>query len=97
MKISTTLGICVSIATLAGGVVAFDTHYAKTAEVKDLSEYVCAVEKRLDQKIKNDRINNVQERIWRLEDRYGKEEAEKMDEYRRLKKEKEDLLRNMRK
>ena len=94
MKIQTTLCIAVATTTLIGAVIAFDTHYAKSSQVEEISTYVCRVEKRLDTKIKEDRVNSLQERMWRLEDRYTPEKAKSTDEYRRLKLERENILRN---
>ena len=85
--ISIILGIVVSLFTISGGIYAVETHYAKKAEVKLLAE-------RLDQKILQDRLYNIQERIWKLQDRY--ETIEKMptsvkEEYRKLEMEKEQI------
>jgi peptidoglycan hydrolase CwlO-like protein len=85
--ISVVLGIIVSICTIGGSIYAVETHYAKKAEVQLLAE-------RLDQKILQDRLYNIQERIWKLQDRY--ETIEKMptsvkEEYRNLEMEKEQL------
>ena len=95
MKIQMTLGIAVAATTLIGAVIAFDTHYAKSSQMEEISTYVCRVEKRLDTKIQQDRINSLQERMWRLEDRYTPEKARDTDEYRRLKLERENILRNV--
>ena len=49
---------------------------------------------RLDQKIQQDRVDSLQERLWKLEDRYPdltKMPQEIKDEYRKLKSEKETL------
>ena len=54
------LALVVSIVT---SYVAIDTHYAKAEEFKKL-------ELRLDQKIRADRSEKLQERIWKIEDRY---------------------------
>ena len=66
----------------------FEARYAKSA-------YVVQVEQRLDQKITQDRVDNIQNRIWKLEDRYGLECVDcppvVKDEYRELQKEKEQL------
>ena len=64
-----------------------ETEYARASDLR-------RVEQRLDYKITYDQYMSVQERIWKLEDRYGKIEnmpdAVK-DEYRELLKEKEML------
>jgi hypothetical protein len=93
MKIQTTLGIIVTLGTIAGGLVAIDSHYAKSSEVEEVSVYICRIEKRLDEKIQTDRANSLQERMWRLEDRYTPDKARQKDEYRRLQQEREDIIR----
>jgi hypothetical protein len=59
-KISTIIGLLV---VLIGGTIAIEDRYAKAEEVVD-------VRKRLDIKINEDRSSRIQERIWRIEDRY---------------------------
>jgi len=97
MKMQTTLGIVISVGTILGGLVAIDAHYAKSSEVKEVSEYICRIDQRLSEKIQQDRINSLQERMWRLEDRYGVEKAHSMDEYRRLKAERDGILMEFKK
>ncbi len=67
-----------------------DDRYAKAGDVK-------LIERRLDQKIKADRFEKVQERIWKLEDRYEKRPMPESvkEEYRSLKSEKEALDNNI--
>ena len=96
MRIQTTLGIVISVGTILGGLVAIDARYAKSSGIDNLSDQICRVEQRLDQKIKTDRANSLQERMWRLEDRYG-DKARKMDEYRRLKAEWEAIMMRLKK
>jgi hypothetical protein len=61
--------------------------------VEEVSVYICRIEKRLDEKIQTDRANSLQERMWRLEDRYTPDKARQKDEYRRLQQEREDIIR----
>ena len=73
-----------SIATILSSAFFIDARYAQSAEVQ-------LVEQRLDQKIIQDRADNLQQRIWKFEDRFGSESKMKQeikDEYRQLK---EDL------
>ena len=54
-----------TIIGMAFGVYFFlDATFAKCAEVK-------AIERRLDYKIESDTLNTLQERLWKMEDRYG--------------------------
>lgn len=96
MKIQTTLAVVISIGTIVGGLVAIDAHYAKSSELDEISTYICKIETRLDRKIKQDRANALQERMWKLEDRYGND-AKNLDEYRRLKLERDSIIRTLNK
>ena len=62
-----------------------DSTYAKRPDV-------ILVEQRLDAKIANDKVDRLQERAWRYEDRYGerleKAPREAKEEYRQIKQEK---------
>lgn len=51
------------IITIITGAFVIDSNYAKASEFKKL-------ELRLEQKITSDRSDKLQERIWKLEDRY---------------------------
>ena len=56
------------------------------------------IEMRLEQKILNDRLNQIQQRMWRLEDRYGdslnpKDNETAWEEYRQLKDERDRITR----
>lgn len=88
-KVSTILALVIALAAVAGIVSKLDSRWAKAAQVKQL-------EIRLDQKIDADRINQIQARMWTLEDRY--KSCDRMpqsvkEEYRTLKDEKERLER----
>jgi hypothetical protein len=78
---------CVVLAALVGTIFTLDDRWAKAAEVK-------RVELRLDQKILNDRIDRLQERIWKLEDRYGGpakiRDPAVLEEYRKLNRDKNE-------
>jgi len=78
-KWQTILAIIVSCITIIGAGFAFcnrvDNRYCKAIEVDDVKVELQLVSDRLDQKILNDRINQIQERIWLLQDRYECTEA----------------------
>ena len=82
------LAVVVTLSTISGMVVAIDSRWAKAGEVKQISQ-------RLDQKIYSDRVDRIQERMWRLEDRFGsvceKMPIESREEYRKLRDEKAHL------
>lgn len=82
LKLSVIIVCIVGLFTIVGGLVAFDDRYAKY-------DQLCQVEYRLDQKIMIDKLFNLQNRQWRLQDRYGEEDAKKLEEYRALEQEKE--------
>ena len=70
----TIVGFLIALTTLVGTAFTVDNRYAKDEQVKKVEQKVEKVEKRLDKKILKDRANALQERIWKLEDRYnGKE------------------------
>ena len=65
------VGFLIAISTLVGTAFTVDNRYAKNEQVKQVEQQVQKVEKRLDKKILKDRANALQERIWKLEDRYN--------------------------
>jgi len=52
------------LALVSGAILWVDNRYAKCQETK-------AIERRLDIKIEGDILNQRQDRLWKLEDRYG--------------------------
>ena len=85
------LSLIITLATILsiafGAYFFIDSRYA-------LAESVKQVEQRLDYKITSDQANEIQNRLWKLDDRYGK--PEKMpeavkEEYRDLKEKKARL------
>lgn len=95
-KISTVIAIIIGLCTLTGIGYKYDQRLAKA---EDVNKSIQKLSIRLDQKIQDDRLNNIQERIWKLEDRYGtdpsKMPAETKEAYRHLLKEKEIILRTL--
>jgi len=82
--------------TLIAGSIAviwqIDARYATAEEVEKLCE-------RLDNKIAQDKLDYLDQRIWKIEDRYPKGKMPIMvrDQYRGLKKERAKLERQMKK
>lgn len=62
-RISLIIGILIGLGTLAAGIISVDCYFAKASELE-------MVALRLDQKIRQDRCDWMQQRIWQLEDRY---------------------------
>jgi len=95
-KISTWVALLIGMTTLVGAMFALDSRYAKTEEISTIKDYVQQIDKRLDIKILKDRANALQERMWKIEDRYGMEVAEMSeevrDQYRELKKEYDEIM-----
>jgi hypothetical protein len=95
----------VGIITLLGGALGtaftIDSRYAKSEEIAIIKDYVQQVDKRLELKILKDRANALQERMWKIEDRYGMEIAkmpeEVREQYRELKKEYDDIMEKIKK
>ena len=82
-KLITLTGAIIALGSVVGILFALDSRYAHT-------DYVIQIEYRLDQKIIQDRAAALQERLWRLEDRYL-DKAKNMEEYKRLQFELENL------
>lgn len=80
-KVSSYLNILVMLCSLIGGYIAVDAHYAKQEEFRKL-------EVRFEMKLLNDRLTNVQERIWKLD---NSTDALAIAEKKMLQKEYEDL------
>lgn len=88
---SSAVAFLVSLATVVTFLYYIDDRWAKA---KDLAY----VEMRLDQKILSDRLYDLQQRLWMLEDRYGEEKEmpeEVRTEYRKLKQEYESIKRQL--
>ncbi|MBL4896290.1 MAG: hypothetical protein JKY75_05400 [Erythrobacter sp.] len=89
--IASTVGLC----TLLGTAFTVDSRYAKIEDIHDLLVKVDQVDRRLEIKLKKDRCNSLQERMWKYEDRYGavvdKMPQDIKDQYRELKKEFDEL------
>ena len=100
-KISTWVALLIGMTTLVGAMFALDSRYAKTEEISTIKDYVQQIDKRLDIKILKDRANALQERMWKIEDRYGMEVAkmseEVRDQYRELKKEYDEIMQKIKK
>lgn len=77
------LGSIVTVASLAGGIVAVEERYAHAQDLKN-------VRIQLEQKILEDRLDRTQERIWRIEDR-GMRSMSDLENRRRLEMEKQRL------
>jgi hypothetical protein len=77
-----------ALATLWGGASFVDTRYAHAPNV-------VLIEMRLEQKILTDRAAQLQQRVWKIEERYGTDLFEApgtvREEYRQLKLELQDL------
>jgi esterase/lipase len=95
-RFSTWVALLIGMTTLVGAMFALDSRYAKTEEISTIKDYVQQIDKRLDIKILKDRANALQERMWKIEDRYGMEVAEMSeevrDQYRELKKEYDEIM-----
>ena len=89
------MGIIVAIITILTVTVKLDGRWAKAKDMEELNIELKHTQTRLEQKIQEDRSYNIQERLWKLEDRYGYKEEEMpseiRDQYRRLKDDKERI------
>lgn len=92
-KIVVIVGIIISLSTITGVIFKLDSRWAKAGTVKMLSM-------RLDIKILEDRLGAIQERLWKLDDRYPPYRAKPIsvkEEYRDLKKKMEELKKRIEK
>ncbi|MBI5599652.1 MAG: hypothetical protein HY890_07950 [Deltaproteobacteria bacterium] len=93
-RIRNTIGIVVAFIAFGGfiwGTYSYlDSKFAKAADMK-------RIEQRLDGKILEDRVSDIQKRLWTLEERYYKKDMPESvkEEYRNLKEEKNKLERYM--
>jgi hypothetical protein len=88
MKLPVILSAIISVGVIAGGVYSLDATYARDSQL-------CKVEQRLDRKILSDDMMRLQQRQWRLKDRYGEDEAVRLPEYRELEQQREMILREL--
>ena len=90
------IGLIVGACTMVGTAFTIDNRYAKAIDMDEVNEYVQQVDKRLEIKILKDRANAIQERMWKIEDRYGMDVTDmtkdKRDQYRKLKKEYDEIM-----
>lgn len=91
-KLSASVGAVLALIAVGyEGLAWMDSTYAGVGDVQ-------RVELRLDQKIMNDRLKDIEQRLWVLDERYGvtmqePTNREVRDEYRRLKAEKEETIK----
>lgn len=84
-KIISVLGALIVFGTLFGASYFLEDRYASA---KDLD----LIAMRLEQKIQQDRSSSLQQRIWKLEDRYeGEMPSEIYEEYRIMKEDKKQI------
>ena len=98
---NTLIAVVVGFSTMMGTAFTIDSRYAKVGEMSEVNEYVQQVDERLELKILKDRADAIQERMWKIEDRYGMDVAEmpedKRDQYRKLKKEYDEIMEKINK
>lgn len=89
-KIYSIIGAIAVLAGLIFGVNAYETKFATAEDIKQIRCDIELLGERLENKILEDRIHDVNRRVWTLEDRYGGERvplapAEIRNQYRELK------------
>ena len=95
-EVKLVVGAIICIVAFGGTLWKGHDYMEKYALAEDLKQ----VNKRLDIKIMSDQLNQVQQRIWIIEDRYkGKPPADKtaQEELRNLKQQKDDLAKELNK
>lgn len=94
------LGLLSLISSLFGGFFFLDGRYAKATDTKEIKEQTRKVEQRLENKIILDRVDKLQERIWKYQDRYG-DRLEKakdkliIEEYKKIQDERDRLEKSL--
>ena len=91
------IGGIIGMITITGTVFTIDSRYAKQDQVEIIKEEIRVVDKRLDLKIMKDRADYLQERIWKMEDRYEDREIPKevKDNVRRWQKEHDAIMKRI--
>ena len=91
-KMNIIIGSLISIFFIIGLLFTLDNRWAKAEKLE-------LVAMRLEQKIEKDRAFILQERIWKIDDRYKWKGLEMpdlvLDEYRRLNKEMQEILKEL--
>jgi hypothetical protein len=86
-NLQSTVAVILTLISLISAVLAAESHYAKQS-------YVAFVQYRLDQKITVDQRDDIQNQVWKIEDRYRKEDGtvdenkmppDMREQYRKLK------------
>lgn len=99
-----TVGLIVGAATIIGliwgGINTLESRFASAADMEQSKQSIQKLNDRIDYNSISDRVYKIQERLWKLEDRYGadlekpkgsKVEELLKEEYRKLKYEKNAL------
>ena len=94
---NTIIGATIGLFTIIGTFFTVDNRYAKQDQVEIIEEKIKVVDKRLDLKIMRDRGDYLQERIWKVEDRYFDKEIpqEQKDNVRRWQKEYDSIMKKI--
>ena len=96
-KAATIITILIGIPIIVSTIIAFENHWASAEDMKNVQQSIVQINKRLDQKILEDRLSNIQNRIWILEDRYKNTDmpVEIKKIYRSLVTEKDKLIKRL--
>jgi len=93
----TLLAILVILGAFFGAYQYIDSRYALSADVISTQRMIQKLEMRLDQKMLLDQLKGVQDRIWAIEDRCGKEPKDPTvrEELRKLYEEKRQIEKEL--
>ena len=99
MKLKASIASLAALLTIAGGIWSLDARWSQASEVESLKQIVSNLNNRLEGKIISDQITAIQNRQWRLKDRYGENVSEFpqsiKEEYRNLEKQKNELIQEL--
>lgn len=99
-KIGTYAAVIISLITIVGALFTVDNRYAKAEDYQQTQQSIIKINERLDQKILEDRLSNIRDHIWKLQDRYPDPDSmpqEVKDIYRELIEERNKLTKQLEK
>jgi hypothetical protein len=92
MKLPVIISSVVGIFALIGGLYAFDCTYTRAEDHKNLHQEHNQLESRFERQLLQDDARNLQRRMWDMQREYGDLAAQKSQEYKEVKSEREMIM-----
>jgi hypothetical protein len=89
-KISITLGIVLALGTIIGSGIKYDKSVVKAEDMQQIQQSIEKLNTRLDKSDLEAMARDIQRRMWLLEDQHGFAQAQKLYEYKCLKRDLEN-------